>query len=549
MSELIDCTINSVTSIEATGDKGADGNMITSATLIITPDSGFTVSAADFRISASGTPSSGMTYTHGVGGVTLPTGVDSVTFSNVISTGSAGVPYSKSNLVKAVVALTSSYAMPSSDTTLSIDVRGAAYAGVKDYYSFAVGINSFTDKNATVTVQAFGADASGVANTLTSSTVSTNKLDIISGKALYEPLQRTNDYPSSTKIGVVTVTADSGYYLNRMPSIGPNTGRKGPKHDGKLFLQPSSQTVDAKTGLTSEAIYDLVYFNPKEVESADRMDTRLHIHTKSYFSYDPLLYHMDVNGNNDIHPNGQTGKISIYGTPGATFALEYSRQINNLDGTQVGPTTQWTLKDQEIPPYPARVVAGESGGNADVVNNIGYGKWTYTQEFSALKETEHSIYHYYRLTPIAPTTFATTMATKPDTVKLQQIKNIRARITNSKTPGYSVAAATTITKFGKRDRSLEEVLLGAPDSRKRYIDVNWTLTGSGTFTVIKQVVLSDFTNTDSTTNGGTVISTPGLRVNGHGTNTVTIKGKINIDKFGDTNVDFNLNLDNIVSFS
>ena len=547
MSELIDCTISSVTSIEATGDTGAAGNMITSATLFITPNSGFTVSAADFRISAAGTPSTGMTYTHGVNGVTLPTGVDSVTFSNVIGSGAVGVPYSKSNLVKAVVALTSSYAMPSSDTTLSIDVRGAAHAGVKEYYSFAVGINSFTDQKATVTVQAFGADASGVANTLTSSTDGRNKLDTISGKALYEPLQRTNDYPSSTKIGVLTVTADSGYYLSKMPSIGPNRGKKGPAPDGKLFLQTNSQTVDERTGLTSEVIYDLVYFNENEVESADRMDVRLQVYTKSSYSYDSKLYHMEIKRaeNGFIHPGGQTAFACVYGTPGAKFALSYSTQINNFDGTKIGPTEQWFLNDQEVP------AEGGDGFVASVVNNIGYGKWEYRQDFRALKETEHSIYHYYRLKPIEPTTFApkAEIATKPDTIKLEQIRNTRVRITNSKTPGYSVAAAATITKFGKQSRSMSEVLIGAPDNIRRYIDVDWTLTGSGTFTVTKQVVLSDFTNTDSTTNGGTEISPRGLRVSGHGTNTVTIKGKINVDKFGDTNVDFNLNLDNIVSFS
>jgi hypothetical protein len=80
--------------------------------------------------------------------------------------------------------------------------------------------------------------------------------------------------------------------------------------------------------------------------------------------------------------------------------------------------------------------------------------------------------------------------------------------------------------------------------------MSWVLTGSGTFTVIKaSPELSDFTNTDSSANGGTEISIDRLAVAGHGTSTVTITGRIFMGKFGKTSVAMNLNLDNIVSYT
>ena len=80
--------------------------------------------------------------------------------------------------------------------------------------------------------------------------------------------------------------------------------------------------------------------------------------------------------------------------------------------------------------------------------------------------------------------------------------------------------------------------------------MSWTLSGSGTFTVLKaSPVLSDFTNTDPRTNGGTEVSIDRVAVAGNGTSTVTITGRVGLEKFGKTSVAMNLNLDNIVSYT
>ncbi len=525
MSKLTNCTINSATSIEATGDKGADGNMVTSVQLTITPDDGYTLSMADFTISG-GTASSGTTFTHGVGGVSLPTGITSVTFSQ------SGIPYTPGNVVYATCALTASYAMPGSDTTLTIDVRGIACAGVKEYYGYNVSVDTENNLNATVSASASGTNGYGVANTLSTATSGTTRTDTFAGSAFYDPLKRASDSAETTKIGQVTITAAGGYHFYNMPSLAAISKRKGPNYDTVVFLRPSSQTVDSQTGLTSAVIFDVMYYNNTTVEAADRIATKINIQTRANYSTALKVHGFAVGNNQDVSSGGETRAVCVTGNPGAKFNLQ------GVDSTGKELFTQ--LIDAEIPAPTGR----------DVVNAAGvFGEYKFNLELPELPSGTTEKTYYFRLKTGTNTTFASTVPTTEDTVQLIQIHDPRVRFTNTKTPAYSVTAAPTLTYFGKRNRSFDEVYSSRPTQYKRYVDVDWTLTGGGTFTVLKQVVLSDFTNTSSATNGGTTVATSGLKVSGHGTSTVTIKGKIHIRTFGKSNVDLNLNLDNIVSYS
>jgi len=111
-------TISTVSTTESPGDSVNAGTLPSSASLIITPNSGYVVSASNFSISG-GTAGSGMIFSHGDTNVVLPPEVANVTFSNTGSAGSIG------NTVKAEVNF-NHFLMPSADVTLSVDINGSA---------------------------------------------------------------------------------------------------------------------------------------------------------------------------------------------------------------------------------------------------------------------------------------------------------------------------------------------------------------------------------------------------------------------------------------
>ena len=115
---LINCSINSA-SLTKTGGQAIGSD---NATLTITPATGYVVNAADFTVSNVSFSSNGnsLTFQHGQNGVVLPTGVTSVTLINTGTGGGVG------NTIAVAVDLTDSFVMPSSDTTLIVDIDGSA---------------------------------------------------------------------------------------------------------------------------------------------------------------------------------------------------------------------------------------------------------------------------------------------------------------------------------------------------------------------------------------------------------------------------------------
>ena len=115
---LTNCSINSA-SLTKTGGQAIGSQ---NATLTITPDAGFVVEATDFSVSNVTYASNGnsLTWAHGQNGVTLPTGVTSITLANSTSANAVD------NTITVTVDLTDSYSMPSANTTLIVDIDGAA---------------------------------------------------------------------------------------------------------------------------------------------------------------------------------------------------------------------------------------------------------------------------------------------------------------------------------------------------------------------------------------------------------------------------------------
>jgi hypothetical protein len=197
------CTVSTFTGSETYLDSIVNGNMISDATLVITPDSGYVVSASDFNISG-GTASSGTTFTHGVNGVTLPQNIGGVAGNSVdtvefIDTGDAGIV---GNTVQVKVNLGFGFVMPAGDIVIDIDINGnATTAGLIDFSitinsTFNTGVSGFTLETQDGISGLIGVEVDGMVPSTFTGTI---------GGASY------ND--SGTLIGSITFTAAPGSYI------------------------------------------------------------------------------------------------------------------------------------------------------------------------------------------------------------------------------------------------------------------------------------------------------------------------------------------------
>tara|TARA_R100001591_G_scaffold118611_1_gene142748 strand:- start:390 stop:1973 length:1584 start_codon:yes stop_codon:yes gene_type:complete len=515
-------SISSFKGVETQGDTGSAGNRITQADLFITPDIGYSLSAADFKISENGTPSSSSSteyvFTAGQNNVTLPTGVDTVTFSNT------AIPYTSENTVRARVALTAGWAMPGSDTVLSIDIKdNGIQAGVKEYIDFAVMIRTVDaedDGTSYSNTAASGSNAYGTANALTSTTGSglTNRLftgSVIKGEA--------------TKIGTIRLTAGTNRAFDSVPYISNYTDNQTINVSDVLFLESTSQIVDSRLGFKTQLNYDIIYKNDVATTVDNQIEVKLNQNPvdTSYIlaANSNKIWDIDV-GSKYISRLGETRQIKVYGTPGATFTILF--QKSNGSSILSSAISNATIPDTQ----------GTSTGLG------ANGVYTFTQEFAASNAETYT----FKIIPSGTTTLGPNIPTTVDTYTLKQYKNPVLSLTNSTSASYSRGEAATIYKIGLPGQDgLEVTSRGFRDPTS--FQLTWVLTGSGTFAKDKDLALSDFTNTDSTTNGGTLITLTGTSVTGAGTSRITITGTVNIVTFGDQDVAMNLDLDNIVTYT
>tara|TARA_R100000458_G_C8268077_1_gene242946 strand:+ start:266 stop:1816 length:1551 start_codon:yes stop_codon:yes gene_type:complete len=512
-------TKSTAQTVEDPGDSGAGGSLATSRQIVITPFSGYTVSASDFS--------------HG----TLPTGVQSVAFANTAT------PYQPGNLVHANVTLTAAYAMPSADTSIDIPIVGDAYQGVKTDVGYVFTIEILQTAKITASATAVGTSAVGTARTVAQTASGGYDIYTFTGSVPVDPPQTDLSYPDYTVVGTLTAAYDSGFHQNNTPTLAPITTGHGDSH---VLLQRKSQTLDPTTGLTTAEVFDILYKSDKDVTSSYRIRTELRIDEETDFTTDKKIYGINFKGSEFdaeavtqdafyIDPSGAVETLVITGSPGARFNLTWTDATPPL--TIPGP----------FYPYQGEIIDGEISSNAS--NSFGsQAEREFTVLFPELPSTSGVDWSFV-LTPGTDTVFDASMNTDVETLTVYQYPNPVTTITNSNTSGaYSVAGASTITFNGSPGTVADTI--AEKNKLTRVVNMSWTLSGSGTFTVLKaSPVLSDFTNTDPRTNGGTEVSIDRVAVAGNGTSTVTITGRVSVEKFGKTSVAMNLNLDNIVSYT
>ena len=135
---------------------GLSGTISSTGFITITPETGVFLQASDFTI-GGGTASSGTTFTNGQGGVTLPTQITSVTFSNTATADQIAQGFT-GNTVKAT--FTFSGFTISADLTLTIDIdltEGSTSQAVSIPVTHRQGFKNsqYIDQNHTITYDTF----------------------------------------------------------------------------------------------------------------------------------------------------------------------------------------------------------------------------------------------------------------------------------------------------------------------------------------------------------------------------------------------------------
>ncbi len=267
---LINCSINSA-SLTKTGGQAIGSD---NATLTITPNVGYVVEAVDFSVSNVSYASNGnsLTWTNGQNGVSLPTGVTSVTLANSTSANTVG------NTVIATVDLTDSFVMPSSDTTLIVDIDGSA------------SLQNFTVQG---TFEQIGSGLS-VANT------TTGNWGPVSGQ-----------FNSSSTVFTRTISAASGKYFPTAPTCEIAIG------DSSRYTISSSDTTDSNNNITARA-FTVTYNFPNQNITGDKIKiTGTAIDIPSTTT-EITAYSISTE---KLPNSGETRLYRVYGTPGATFSV------------------------------------------------------------------------------------------------------------------------------------------------------------------------------------------------------------------------------------
>ena len=187
---LNNCTINSSSVTAAAGTTN-----LASQTLVITPDSGFVVNAQAFTVEGRSYSqnNNSLTFVDGQQGNVLPAGINSITLSNTTVANYVG------NNINVVVDLDNSFAMPSSNSSLTIDLDGDAILYGSRPYSVAGTWDAVVGTNVTP-VSSTGNAYSGTGLYTTTTTLFTQAFTCASG------------YFFETPPSYVLTTGDASYY-------------------------------------------------------------------------------------------------------------------------------------------------------------------------------------------------------------------------------------------------------------------------------------------------------------------------------------------------
>lgn len=273
---LNNCSITSQSFSRQSGVAIGADNVI----LIITPSQGYVLSAADFSVGDVTYANNGnsLQWTHGSNGVTLPTGVSSITLSNT------GVANSVGNNISVLVDLTDSFVMPAADTTLIIDIDGSA-----NLQSYSL---------------------SGNYSTTVSGATSSSESSTYSG---------SGNFGQQVTVLTKVFSADSGTHFETLPSYVLTA-----KNPSRYDISRTTTGSDSDGNVT-QVTFTVKYTFSNESETGDSI--AFTANTVTIFS--PTVEIQDYGLRTIvIETIGEERKMTVFGVPGAQFSLTVQNQAS-----------------------------------------------------------------------------------------------------------------------------------------------------------------------------------------------------------------------------
>ena len=315
-------TISKFKATETKGDSVFFRNMVTYGTLIITPKQNYVVSASDFSL------------------VSLPSNIKSVTFVDETTAGQPG------NTILVTANLTDTFVL-TGNTKILLNISGDAKLWKPEIANVDTSIILVDDKNE----NSYGSSTIEIVNGYNINTVTTIGETNESGvpgetpeglkNAIHNTFTQifssTNDIVTSTitgsttkntptKVGSITITANTGYYFRTKPYL------KVLKTLSTLKLKQKSITKDSNKRVTSYT-FDIIFRSSVNLSTNNE--------NKVFIKYNASLIPTSVStteikniiyGDSQVSPLGEDRVIYIYGDTNAEFDLTITK---DSDGTSI----------------------------------------------------------------------------------------------------------------------------------------------------------------------------------------------------------------------
>ena len=474
---LTSCTINSGT-LTKTGGQPIDSDSNVDVTLVITPTAYHSVRASNFT-----RPN------------TMPSGVSAITFGDV------GVPGSFANKVNVFVELDNSFTMPSADTTLTIDIDGAADKGETVSSSVSGKNIHINDSEVTITTS-----PSGSASLYSASGIPSSSATTLFTKVFAAGSARKFSTNPATCFTVDSTTADR-YVITVTENTGTFSGGNLTNYTLTIAYKfPNEDSINNK------------------ITYVVRTEANVTTSTNKIYSY-------NLNTGN-LSYFGETRTLNIAGDVGAQLKID--AYVTSVSGTSLlGSSYNNVGKTVTIP----------SGGI-----------YTETLTFPA-NATAADIGYSVKLTEVTGYDFVFNSGNSPKIEALTQFpeSSITIGVTRTSTTGMTIPTNTySDTGFPLQDPDeYTENYIGLP--------VSWVINSSGaSWKSVTQPVNTNLSGSSAISGSEVVTIANSGELNGEVTavinNTtspkkVTISGAYAINRFPSIPTTTNLVLDNIITLN
>tara|TARA_R100000030_G_scaffold88748_1_gene72804 strand:- start:405 stop:2216 length:1812 start_codon:yes stop_codon:yes gene_type:complete len=579
--------------IETSGDSIADGNMISSGSLTITPNSNYVVQASSFSI-----------------GDALPSSVASVSFTDT------GTPNTPANTVTVTVNLASDFVVPNDDFTIIVDIDGTATFYDPSIPGGGVDVDTNFDLDLDIDSDITTNFTGNGGTTLNESSASALATINFNGEAT----------PNKSKsIATITLTAASGFFFKSKPYL----KYFGIQQD-QLTLLTKTITRDSSNRRTAYS-FDLVFKSRVDLSTNSGNKVKLIIDKGTIPQVVKKITRVDF-GPPQISSAGETRLIKIFGTAGSEFNLTvtdsvdkksiietrsgysaYSSsttkvldpvygEIDAINKKLEGSGSSYCQYPQYFPPYNSTILTtainmggGLSGTTAtfDALTNVRVGDRLKIDTIStgdtvtvtALNSSTEAVLsqsvtaaddavatftrekrYFINLFPLNETVLGRNIPSEEPHFTVEQHMDPVLKLTVSETDGGYTGPTTVYTKTGRANSFPHEIRnrqIYSEGTTSSYFRISYSITSDGGKRIAAvgatsgiptwsstDASASMWTNSVSDTNGGTHIEINNIKMTNLPTSTpgtCTLTADVNIIKWGTEDVTMNLDLDQIIT--